>query len=184
MTRFSHTINMAIFWLFILLVIVLSLANWGIILFSIVDTVMIHTAKAILVYKIWASIAISAVILSHAFFYQIMYDPTISRRILSWVDQHSTVLVVWLSLGYINTYLVDLFYIKEKYTQYELLQYGINVTSSTLAMFPILNIVIYYSIIKKMHKKMHLLSGKELIILYFKGQLITYLIRVKQKEIR
>ena len=35
-----------------------------------------------------------------------------------------------------------------------------------------------------MHKKMHLLSGKELIILYFKGQLITYLIRVKQKEIR
>lgn len=141
---------------------------------------MIHTAKAILVYKIWASIAISAVILSHALFYQIMYDPTISRRILSWVDQHSTVLVVWLSLGYINTYLVDLFYIKEKYTQYELLQYGINVTSSTLAMFPILNIVIYYSIIKKMH----LLSGKELIILYFKGQLITYLIRVKQKEIR
>ena len=80
--------------------------------------------------------------------------------------------------------MVDLFYIKEKYTQYELLQYGINVTSSTLAMFPILNIVIYYSIIKKMHKKMHLLSGKELIILYFKGQLITYLIRVKQKEIR
>ena len=30
---------------------------------------------------------------------------------------------------------------------------------------------------------MHLLSGKELIILYFKGQLITYLIRVKQKKL-
>ena len=77
-----------------------------------------------------------------------MYDPTISSRILSWVNQHSTVLAVWLSLGYINTYLVDLFYIKEKYTQYELLQYRINVTSSTIAMFPILNIVIYHSIIK------------------------------------
>lgn len=86
------------------------------------------------------------------FFYQIMYDPTISSRILSWVNQHSTVLAVWLSLGYINTYLVDLFYIKEKYTQYELLQYGINVTSSTIAMFPILNIVIYHSIIKKCAK--------------------------------
>ena len=141
MARFSHTINMAIFWLFLLLAIVLSLANWGIILFSIVDTVIIHSAKAILVYKIWATLAISAVILSHAFFYQIMYDLTISSRILSWVNQHSTVLAVWLSLGYINTYLVDLFYIKEKYTQYELLQYGINVTSSTIAMFPILNIV-------------------------------------------
>lgn len=114
------------------------------------------------------------------FFYQIMYDPTISSRILSWVNQHSTVLSVWLSLGYINTYLVDLFYIKEKYTQYELLQYRINVTSSTIAMFPILNIVIYHSIIKKMRKKMQLLSTKELIILYLKGQLMTYLIRVKQ----
>lgn len=113
MARVSHTINMVIFWLFILLVIVLSLANWGIILFSIVDIVMIHTAKAILVYKIWASIAISAVILSHALFYQIMYDPTISRRILSWVDQHSTVLVVWLSLGYINTYLLIYFILKK-----------------------------------------------------------------------
>lgn len=152
MARFSHTINMAIFWLFLLLAIVLSLANWGIILFSIVDTVIIHSAKAILVYKIWATLAISAVILSHAFFYQIMYDLTISSRILSWVNQHSTVLAVWLSLGYINTYLVDLFYIKEKYTQYELLQYGINVTSSTIAMFPILNIVIYHSIIKKCAK--------------------------------
>lgn len=180
MARFSHTINMAIFWLFLLLAIVLSLANWGIILFSIVDTVIIHSAKAILVYKIWATLAISAVILSHAFFYQIMYDLTISSRILSWVNQHSTVLAVWLSLGYINTYLVDLFYIKEKYTQYELLQYGINVTSSTIAMFPILNIVIYHSIIKKMRKKMQLLSTKELIILYLKGQLMTYLIRVKQ----
>ena len=165
MARFSHTINMAIFWLFLLLAIVLSLANWGIILFSIVDTVIIHSAKAILVYKIWATLAISAVILSHAFFYQIMYDLTISSRILSWVNQHSTVLAVWLSLGYINTYLVDLFYIKEKYTQYELLQYGINVTSSTIAMFPILNIVIYHSIIKKMCKN---------------AQLMTYLIRVKQ----
>lgn len=165
MARFSHTINMAIFWLFLLLAIVLSLANWGIILFSIVDTVIIHSAKAILVYKIWATLAISAVILSHAFFYQIMYDLTISSRILSWVNQHSTVLAVWLSLGYINTYLVDLFYIKEKYTQYELLQYGINVTSSTIAMFPILNIVIYHSIIKKMRKN---------------AQLMTYLIRVKQ----
>lgn len=119
----------------------------------------------------------------HAFFYQIMYDPTISSRILSWVNQHSTVLAVWLSLGYINTYLVDLFYIKEKYTQYELLQYRINVTSSTIAMFPILNIVIYHSIIKKMRKNAQLLSTKGLIILYLKGQLITYLIRVKQKEI-
>ena len=109
-----------------------------------------------------------------------MYDPTISSRIQSWVNQHSTVLSVWLSLGYINTYLVDLFYIKEKYTQYELLQYGINVTSSTIAMFPILNIVIYHSIIKKMRKNAQLLSTKELIILYFKGQLMTYLIRVKQ----
>ena len=45
MARFSHTINMAIFWLFLLLAIVLSLANWGIILFSIVDTVIIHSAK-------------------------------------------------------------------------------------------------------------------------------------------
>lgn len=117
------------------------------------------------------------------FFYQIMYDPTISSRILSWVNQHSTVLAVWLSLGYINTYLVDLFYIKEKYTQYELLQYRINVTSSTIAMFPILNIVIYHSIIKKMRKNAQLLSTKGLIILYLKGQLITYLIRVKQKEI-
>lgn len=114
------------------------------------------------------------------FFYQIMYDPTISSRILSWVNQHSTVLAVWLSLGYINTYLVDLFYIKEKYTQYELLQYRINVTSSTIAMFPILNIVIYHSIIKKMRKNAQLLSTKELIILYLKGQLMTYLIRVKQ----
>lgn len=171
MARFSHTINMAIFWLFLLLAIVLSLANWGIILFSIVDTVIIHSAKAILVYKIWAALAISAVILSHAFFYQIMYDPTISSRILSWVNQHSTVL---------NTYLVDLFYIKEKYTQYELLQYRINVTSSTIAMFPILNIVIYHSIIEKMRKNAQLLSTKELIILYLKGQLMTYLIRVKQ----
>lgn len=180
MARVSHTINMVIFWLFIILVIVLSLANWGIILFSIVNIVIIHTAKAILVYKIWAALSISAVILSHALFYQIMYDPIVSLRILSWFNQHSTVLVVWLSLGYINTYLVDLFYIKEKYTQYELLQYRINVTSSTLAMFPILNIVIYHSIIKKMRKKTHLLSTKELIILYFKGQLMTYLIRVKQ----
>ena len=180
MTRFSHTINMVIFGLFLLLAIVLSLANWGIILFSIADIVMIHSAKAILVYKIWAAIAISAVILSHAFFYQIMYDSIISLRIQSWVNQHSTALVVWLSLGYINTYLVDLFYIKEKYTQYELLQYGINVTGSTLAMFPILNIVIYHLIIKKMRKNTHLLSTKELIILYLKGQLITYLIRVKQ----
>ena len=77
MERVSHAINRVIFGLFLLLAIVLSLANWGIILFSIVDTVIIHSAKAILVYKIWAALAISAVILSHAFFYQIMYDPTI-----------------------------------------------------------------------------------------------------------
>ena len=45
------------------------------------------------------------------------------------------------------------------------------------------NRVIYYSIIKKMRKKMHLFATKELIILYLKGQLMTSLIRVKQKEI-
>lgn len=80
MERVSHAINGVIFGLFLLLAIVLSLANWGIILFSIADIVIIHSAKAILVYKIWAAIAISAVILSHAFFYQIMYDPTICKR--------------------------------------------------------------------------------------------------------
>ena len=34
-----------------------------------------------------------------------------------------------------------------------------------------------------MRKNAQLLSTKELIILYLKGQLMTYLIRVKQKEI-
>lgn len=45
------------------------------------------------------------------------------------------------------------------------------------------NRIIYYSIIKKMRKKIHLFATKELIILYLKGQLMTSLIRVKQKEI-
>lgn len=160
-----------------LMVALIAILSWGIVLFAIYDINTSHTFHSIEVYKIsavfWALLALP----SHVFCQIIMYDDKIYAYVMSWIKNHSTKWQVVLSLGYINTYMLDLYFIKNKYTR-DFVTYNTDSTESFWIMFPILNLIVYYKMIKDCRSYKGLKEkNSALLKLFVKGQLVTYLIR-------
>ena len=160
-----------------LMVALIAILSWGIVLFAIYDINTSHTFHSIEVYKISAAFWALLALPSHVFCQIIMYDDKIYAYVMSWIKNHSTKWQVVLSLGYINTYMLDLYFIKNKYTR-DFVTYNTDSTESFWIMFPILNLIVYYNMIKDCRSDKGLKEkNSALLKLFVKGQLVTYLIR-------
>lgn len=165
-------INRLFLWLFIAFAILLAVDLW-VLLISAIVVLFDYSATLLLVIKILSACAIVLVILSHIALWQIMYSPNIYKRFISIVWHKRIRLIIFLSLGYFNVYLLNLYFIRFRYTQYELLQYRINVIYSALIMIPVANIIVYCAALRGNSQ----LSVHGATRLYSKGELATYLIK-------
>lgn len=169
----DNIIDGVFFCLFVAFAVLLTVDLWGLLITAILYLIDEGT-KLILLLKILGTLCIVLILFSHFALWQIMYSPQIYKRLISIVWNKKLWLLKILTIGYLNVYLLNLYFIRFKYDLYELTQYRVNVTYSTLVMFPIMNIPIYVAI---MRKKEHSLSIGETIKLYLLGNLATYLIK-------
>lgn len=172
--KVEYTVGVVIFMLISLIGLFLAILSWGVAVFSIVDILFINAPESFLIYKAWGCVSIVFIILSHPLFYLVMYT-NVYDRIIAWIKSCSTNGLVIFTFGYINTYFLDLYYLRNRFSKSYLLSHGDILMS--LAMFPILNIICYIDMIRSLRKCVTLPSNRELIKLYLKGQLMTYVIR-------
>ena len=85
---------------------------------------------------------------------------------------HNTYIVAILSLGIYNTFLMDLYYRINRYSKKYLLYCTHGATP-----YPIFNIFTYINIMKRLRKAYPELTWKFMWKLYFKGRLISFLIK-------
>lgn len=118
---------------------------------------------------------------SNVALWQVMYSSKIYNRFISIVWSKRLRLLYFLTLGYVNVYLLNLYYIRFKYSLYELTQYRVNVIYSALVMFPILNIPVYIVAIRRSNNQLSFgLAAK----LYLQGRLATYLIQTDYTSLK
>lgn len=161
--------------LFVFAVVFLSTALWVLIIVSIVDFFYNIEWYNKALYSL-SIVSIVLIFFSHAFLYQIMYDTKIYSLLINWIKSHDITLLIIFTLGVCNTYLLDLYYTKNEYSKFDLLQYRVNITNSIAVMFPLINIYIYLTIIKNnnIHKK---ISIHDMVSLYIRGKLIYHIIK-------
>lgn len=174
MKTINYILHILVFSIVSLMVLLLTILNWGVLVFFIIDILFLDTPETSFVYKIWGGSVFMFIVVSHSLFcillYNRMYD-----KIIMWIKFHSTHRLVFLTLGYINTYFLDLYYLRNKYSRgYLLYQSDLTIF---ISMFPILNILCYIDMIRSLRKCVSLPSNRDLIKLYLKGQLMTYIIR-------
>lgn len=160
-------------WLFYLLAALVAIDLWCIAI-SIVFTLVGMNQKCFLLVKIFSAILPALIIWSYVALYIIMYQRTEYVDIISVVWSKRIRLIIWLTFGYYNTYLLSLYFVRFRYSQYELLQYRVNVIHSVLSMIPILNLIVYW---RAIHESEVRLSFMQAATLYFKGELMSYLIK-------
>lgn len=166
-------VHLIIKWLFYLLATLVAIDLWCIAI-SIVFTLVGMNEKCFLLVKIFSAILPALIIWSYAALYIIMYRRTEYEDIISVVWSKRIRLIIWLTFGYYNTYLLSLYFVRFRYSQYELLQYRVNVIYSVLSMIPILNLIVYW---RAIHESEIRLSFIQAITLYFKGELMSYMIK-------
>ena len=174
----GSAVNRLFLWLFIAFAILLAVDLW-ILLISAIVVLFDYSVTLLLVIKILSAYAIVLVIFSHIALWQIMYSPNIYNQLISIVWRKRIRLLIFLSLGYFNVYLLNLYFIRFRYTQYELLQYRINVIYSALIMIPVANIIVYCAALQGNSQ----LSVHDVTRLYRKGGLATYLIKSDYKKL-
>lgn len=115
---------------------------------------------------------------SHNIFYRVMYYDAIMDKVKDWIKNHSTKWLMFLTLGYASTFLLDYYSIRDIYNKYDLQYHRSNITQILLVDFPIINILAYLLYIHKAKKEEHLNeSYKFLFKLFLKGQMMTYITR-------
>ena len=175
--RFWHScgevVNQLFLWLFVAFAALLSIDLWCLLITAIVCLIG-GGIKSLIFLKIFGALGIILVLFSNVALWQVMYSPKIYNRLISIVWSKRLRLLHFLTLGYVNVYLLNLYYIRYKYSLYELTQYRINVTYSVLVMFPILNIPVYLVAILRYN---HPMSFRLVVKLYFQGRLAVYLIQ-------
>lgn len=174
--RFWHScgeaVNKLFLWLFVAFAALLSIDLWSLLITAIICLIG-GGMKSLILLKIFGTLGIILVLFSNLALWQVMYSPKIYNRLISIVWSKRLSLLYFLTLGYVNVYLLNLYYIRFKYSLYELTQYRINVIYSVLVMFPILNIPVYIvAILQCNHPMSFRLAAK----LYFQGRLAAYLI--------
>lgn len=175
--RFWHgcgnAINELFLWLFIAFALLLTIDLWSLIVTAI-SYLIEDGPQTVILLKIFSALGIVLILFSHITLWQTMYSPRIYNRLISFVWNKRLRLLHFLSLGYVSVYLLNLYFIRFKYSLYELTQYRVNVGYSVLVMFPIINIPVYVNAIR--HRK-RTLALSESIKLYLQGRLATYLIQ-------
>ncbi len=175
--RFWHScgkaVNKLFLWLFVAFAALLSIDLWCLLITAVVCLIG-GGMKSLILLKIFGALGIVLVLFSNVALWQVMYSPKIYNRLISIVWSKRLRLLYFLTLGFVNVYLLNLYYIRFKYSLYELTQYRINVIYSVLVMFPILNIPVYIVAIRRYN---HSLPFRLSIKLYLKGRLVTNLIQ-------
>lgn len=175
----GNVINRLFLWLFIAFSSFLAVDLWALLISAII-LLFDYSVKLLLAIKILSACAIVLLIFSHVALWQIMYSPNIYNQLISIVWHKRIRLLIFLSLGYFNVYLLNLYFIRFRYTQYELLQYRINVIYSALIMLPVVNIIVYCAALRGNNPLPLATAAK----LYLKGKLATYLIKNNQDRLR
>lgn len=177
MDKLRHYFNIILAIITFIMIVLIAMLNWGIVFFAIADWTTLHNLNSLNVYEILASFWLLLAIPSHVFCQIIMYDDKIYTLVVKWINDNSTKWLVIFTLSYINTYLLDWYFIKNKYT-HDFTTYNKSQTESFWIIFPVLNLIVYYKLIKFCRKYRGMEESNNLILkLFFKGQLITYIIK-------
>lgn len=169
----KNAVDELLFWLFIVFAVLLAIDLWCVLLTAIVCLFDVGI-KSLTLLKIFGALGIIFMLFSNFTLWLAMYSPKIYKRLISIVWYKRLRLLYFLTLGYMNVYLLNLYYIRFKYSLYELTQYRINVTYSVLVMFPILNIPVYIVALQQCN---HPLPFRFAAKLYLQGRLATNLIQ-------
>lgn len=169
----KNAVDELLFWLFIVFAVLLAIDLWCVLLTAIVCLFDVGI-KSLTLLKIFGALGIIFMLFSNFALWLAMYSPKIYKRLISIVWYKRLRLLYFLTLGYMNVYLLNLYYIRFKYSLYELTQYRINVTYSVLVMFPVLNIPVYIVALQQCN---HPLPFRLAAKLYLQGRLATNLIQ-------
>lgn len=177
MNNIKHCFNVIIGIATIIMVVLITILNWGIIFFTIADYMILHISNSKEIYEILGCIWLILAIPSHVFCQIIMYDDRIYTLGLKWINNNSTKWFVMFSLYYIDTYFLDWYFIKKKYSR-DFVTYNTSSTESFWIIFPILNLIVYYKMINYCRRHMNLKENNRFLLkLFFNGQLMTYMIK-------
>lgn len=130
--------------------------------------------KSLTLLKIFGAFGIILILFTNFTLWLTMYSPMIYKRLASVVWSKRLSPLYFLTLGYVNVFLLNLYYIRFRYSQYDLTQYRVNVLYSVLVMFPIINIPVYIAAIRRSGRQVPLGYAAKL---YMQGRLATYLIQ-------
>ena len=169
----GNVVNELYFLLFIAFVVLLAIDLWCMLATAIV-CMFGEMDKSLTLLKIFGALGIILMLLSNFTLWLTMYSPIIDKRLVSVVWSKRLRLLYFLTLGDVNVFLLNLYYIIFRYSQYELTQYSVNVLYSVLVMLPIINIPVYVAAIRSNEQQVSLGDAAKL---YMRGRLATYLIQ-------
>ena len=172
--RCGNAVNELFFWLFIAFAVLLAIDLWCLLTTTIVCRLFGEMGKSLTLLKIFGAFGIILILFSNFTLWLTMYSPMIYKRLASVVWSKRLSPLYFLTLGYVNVFLLNLYYIRFRYSQYDLTQYRVNVLYSVLVMFPIINIPVYIAAIRRSGRQVPLGYAAKL---YMQGRLATYLIQ-------
>ena len=170
--RCGNAVNELFFWLFIAFAVLLAIDLWCMLATAI--CLFDGGIKSLTLLKIFGAFGIILILFSNFTLWLTMYSPMIYKRLASVVWSKRLRPLYFLTLGYVNVFLLSLYYIRFRYSQYDLTQYRVNVLYSVLVMFPIINIPVYIAAIRRSGRQVPLGYAAKL---YMQGRLATYLIQ-------
>ena len=171
--RCGNAVNELFFWLFLAFAVLLAIDLWCMLATAIVCRFGAMD-KSLTLLKIFGAFGIILILFTNFTLWLTMYSPMIYKRLASVVWSKRLRPLYFLTLGYVNVFLLSLYYIRFRYSQYDLTQYRVNVLYSVLVMFPIINIPVYIAAIRSNEQQVSLGYAAKL---YMQGRLATYLIQ-------
>ena len=171
--RCGNAVNELFFWLFIAFAVLLAIDLWCMLATAIVCRFGAMD-KSLTLLKIFGAFGIILILFTNFTLWLTMYSPMIYKWLASVVWSKRLRPLYFLTLGYVNVFLLSLYYIRFRYSQYDLTQYRVNVLYSVLVMFPIINIPVYIAAIRRSGRQVPLGYAAKL---YMQGRLATYLIQ-------
>ena len=171
--RCGNAVNELFFWLFIAFAVLLTIDLWCMLATAIVCRFGAMD-KSLTLLKIFGAFGIILILFTNFTLWLTMYSPMIYKRLVSVIWSKRLRPLYFLTLGYVNVFLLSLYYIRFRYSQYDLTQYRVNVLYSVLVMFPIINIPVYIAAIRSNEQQVSLGYAAKL---YMQGRLATYLIQ-------
>ena len=170
--RCGNAVNELFFWLFIVFAVLLAIDLWCMLATAI--CLFDGGIKSLTLLKIFGAFGIILILFTNFTLWLTMYSPMIYKRLVSVIWSKRLRPLYFLTLGYVNVFLLSLYYIRFRYSQYDLTQYRVNVLYSVLVMFPIINILVYVAAIRRSGRQVPLGYAAKL---YMQGRLATYLIQ-------